>query len=247
MGNVTVQFLGSGDAFGSGGRHHTCFFVDSRPARFLIDCGPSSLVAMKAFGVDPSLVDIVLVTHLHGDHFGGLPFIIRETQMVSRRTRPLVIAGPVGLQERMRDVMEAFFPGSTRVEQTFRLEFMELRDEQPNTVGPLLVTPYRVVHTSGTEPRALRVECDGKVISYSGDTEWTPALIAVAEGADLFICEAYTFEKKVKNHMDYRTLLEHRGELGCRRLILTHMSDDMLKRLHTIDSESAEDGKRIVI
>ena len=101
--------------------------------------------------------------------------------------------------------------------------------------------------TSGSPAFALRVECDGKLIAYSGDTEWTGALANAARGADLFICEAYFFEKKVRYHLDYKTLMEHRQELGCRRLIVTHMSGDMLGRLEVLDVECADDGKEIVL
>jgi ribonuclease BN (tRNA processing enzyme) len=245
MNEMKVQFLGSGDAFGSGGRFQTCIYVSADGVRFLIDCGASSLIAMKRFGVDPSLINFILLTHLHGDHFGGIPFLVRETQIASLRTAPLVIAGPQGLEKRIRDAMEIFFPGSSR-KQSFPLEFIELVDERPNQIGPLSVTPYRVVHTAGTEPHALRVECGGKVIAYSGDTEWTSSLIEAARGCDLFISECYFFERKA-NHIDYKTLMQHRAELDCKRLVITHMSDDMLGRLNRIDVEPAEDGKIIAL
>src|SRR3972149_2362111 len=116
MSQVEILFLGSGDAFGSGGRFQTCFHVRAEATQFLIDCGASSLIAMKRFGVDPSSLDIILLSHLHGDHFGGLPFLILDAQF-SRRTRPLVIAGPPGVEARVRDAMEVLFPGSTRVER----------------------------------------------------------------------------------------------------------------------------------
>lgn len=239
--------MGSGDAFGSGGRLQTCIHVQSEESRFLVDCGASSLAAMKRFGVDPSQVDAVLITHLHGDHFGGLPFFVLDAQLISHRTRPLIVAGPPGLEFRVREAMEVLFPGSSRAEQRFPLEFFELTEGEAAEIGPLAVTPYAVVHPSGAPAYALRVEHAGKVISYSGDTEWTDALIQAARDADLFVCEAYFFEKKVKYHLDYRTLMDRRAELGCRRLVLTHMSDDMLGRLQEIGAEWAEDGKTIVL
>jgi ribonuclease BN (tRNA processing enzyme) len=246
MSQVEVQFLGSGDAFGSGGRFQTCFYVRAETTRFLIDCGTSSLIAMKRFGVDPSLVETILLSHLHGDHFGGLPFFVLDAQF-SHRTRPLVVAGPPGVETRVREAMEVLFPGSSQVQRKFAIKFVELKDRNKTTLGSLAVTPYGVVHPSGAPPYALRVECEGKVIGYSGDTEWTDALAAAAHGADLFICEAYFFEKKIKYHLDYRTLMEHRAQLGCHRLILTHMSDDMLRRLQDLDLEWAEDGKCVVL
>lgn len=93
MGSVFLQCLGSGDAFGSGGRFQTCYYVEAKSTRFLIDCGASAPIAMKRFDVDPGKIDIVLVSHLHGDHFAGIPFLIREAQMVSRRSRPLTQKG----------------------------------------------------------------------------------------------------------------------------------------------------------
>ena len=246
MSQVEILFLGSGDAFGSGGRFQTCFHVRAEATQFLIDCGASSLIAMKRFGVDPSSLDIILLSHLHGDHFGGLPFLILDAQF-SRRTRPLVIAGPPGVEARVRDAMEVLFPSSSAVQRKFIMQFAELAEGSETVLGPLSVIPYRVVHPSGAPSFALRVTCGGKVIGYSGDTEWTDTLVQAARGADLFICEAYVFEKKIKYHLDYRTLMDRRTQLGCRRLILTHMSDDMLQRLQGLDADWAEDGKRIVV
>ena len=247
MSQVEVHFLGSGDNFGSGGRFQTCIYVKSDTASFLIDCGASSLIAMRRFGVAPSLIDLILVTHLHGDHFGGVPFFILDAQLISRRTRPLVVAGPPGLAGRVYQAMEAFFPGLSQTQQRFAITFRELPEKIPTTIGSLTVTPYSVVHASGAPAYALRVECGGKVVTYSGDTEWTDSLIQAAHGADLFICEAYYFDKQMKYHLSYRTLMDHRTELGCRRVILTHMSEDMLQRLQGIDAEWADDGKRIIL
>ena len=241
---VRVRLLGSGDAFGSGGRFQACIAVDAGDQRLLMDCGASSLIAMRRFGVDPLAQDAVLITHLHGDHFGGLPFLLLDAQF-GRRTRPLTVAGPPGTETRVREAMEVLFPGSASVERKFAVSFVELRDRRPQAIGGCTVTPYQVVHASGAQPFALRLTVGDRVIAYSGDTEWTDALVDVAQGADLFICEAYFFDKRVKYHLDYRTLRAERERLGCRRLLLTHMSADMLGRLGEVDAECAEDGTAI--
>jgi ribonuclease BN (tRNA processing enzyme) len=212
----------------------------------LIDCGASSLIAMKRSAVHPSEVGWVLVSHLHVDHCGGVPFLILDGQF-SRRTRPLVIAGPPGLKDRIDAAMELGFPGSTHVTRRFTTELVELPERHTSQVGPALVTPFVVDHASGAPSYALRVEYGGKVIAYSGDTAWTEALVEAARGADLFICEAYFFEKKIKYHLDYQTLREHRKRLDCRQLILTHMSQDMLSRLNDVEFECAADGKIVVL
>jgi len=247
MSTVKLKFLGSGDLFGSGGRLQTCIYVTLDETRFLLDCGASSLIAMKRWGVNPAAIDAILITHLHGDHFGGLPFLLLEAQLISKRTNPLIIAGPPGLESRIQEAMEVLFPGSSQMRPKFALEFVELPEHTPIRIGSLVVTAYQVIHASGAPPYALRVECEDKIITYSGDTEWTDELLLAANGADLFICEAYFFDKRVKYHLDYQTLLAHRAELGCKRLILTHMSEDMLARLDNLELEYAEDGKEIVL
>jgi ribonuclease BN (tRNA processing enzyme) len=241
MARLQLQFLGSGDAFGSGGRFQTCLRLSGAEGSLLLDCGASSLVAMKRAGVDPGEIGWVCLTHLHGDHFGGLPFLVLDGQF-SRRARPLVVAGPPTVAERVSAAMEVFFPGSTRVTRSFALDFMELPPGQPVAVGPARVTAVPVEHASGAPSYAVRVEWDGRVVAYSGDTEWTESLLDVARGADLFVCEAYFFEKRVRYHLDYRTLAAQRSRLECRRLLLTHMSQDLLGRAAEVDIECAADG-----
>jgi ribonuclease BN (tRNA processing enzyme) len=240
-GPVTLRFLGSGDAFGSGGRFQTCMHLSGAGGAVLIDCGVSSLIAMKRDGVDPGDVDAVLLTHLHGDHFGGVPFLILDAQF-SRRVRPLLIAGPPGVRARMETTMEALFPGSTTVQRKFDVEFIELAERGAARVGPATVTAFPVVHASGAPPYALRVDYGGRIIAYSGDTEWAESLIEAARGADLFVCEAYTFDRPVKFHLDHRTIDAQARRLGARRIILTHMGRDMLAHEVEARFERAHDG-----
>ena len=133
------------------------------------------------------------------------------------------------------------------MERRFTLDFVEFEERVPRAVGPVVVTPYPVVHASGATPFALRVAWDGKVVTYSGDTEWTETLVEAARGADVFVCEAYTFDKRVKFHLDFATLREHRTRLDCRRVILTHMSADMLGRPHEPGFEYAADGLSVSV
>lgn len=246
MNYVTVRFLGSGDAFGSGGRFQTCILVTSGDGSTLIDCGASSLIAMKRFGVEPNAIDTVLLSHLHGDHFGGLPFLILDGQF-SRRARSLTIAGPPGVEARVRAAMEILFPGSSQTQQRFEVRFVELAVETETTIGPVRVTAFPAEHASGAPAFALRVGCDGRTIAYSGDTAWTDALCRAADDADLLICEAYYFDKRVPYHLDYQTLVDRRASLRCRRIVLTHMSADMLARLDEVHDECASDGLEIVV
>ncbi len=238
---VRLTFIGSGDAFASGGRFQACLLLDGGREPVLIDCGATSLVALRRAGVDPATLGWVAVSHLHGDHFAGLPFLILDGQFAGR-TRPLVIAGPPGARDRMERTFEALYPGATSAERPFQTSFIEFEGRAQCELGPALITPFEVRHGGGAPAYALRVQYGERVIAYSGDTEWTDNLIAVADSADLFVCECNFFDKRVPDHLDYRTLAAHRDELRCRRLIITHMQDDMLARLREADVEAASDG-----
>jgi ribonuclease BN (tRNA processing enzyme) len=239
---MQLRFVGCGDALGSGGRYNTCFHVTGEGVNFLIDCGASSLPALKRQGVVRDAIDLILITHFHGDHFAGLPFLLLDAQF-SRRTRPLVIAGPEGIETRLTQVMEALFQNSSRTKQRFELSVVALRPEQTRTFGAVNVTPYPVVHgESGGPFLGYRLEAEGRVIAYSADTEWTETLIPLGRDADLFITEAYYYDKIVKNHLSLKTLEAHLDEIRAKRLVLTHMSDDMLGRLDTLAYTAASDG-----
>src|SRR6516165_12547464 len=131
---MQLRFIGCGDAFGSGGRYNTCFHVTGEKANFLIDCGASSLPALKRNGISADEIDLVMITHFHGDHFGGLPFLMLDAQF-SRRTRPLVIAGPQGIERRLEQVMEALFENSSKREPRFDLKIVALTPEQTRHFG----------------------------------------------------------------------------------------------------------------
>jgi ribonuclease BN (tRNA processing enzyme) len=139
--------------------------------------------------------------------------------------------------------MEVMFEHSSRTKQKFDLSIVTLQPQQPHRFGEVNVTPYPVVHgASGGPFLGYRIEVKGRIIAYSADTEWTETLIPLARGADLFIAEAYTYDKNVKNHLSLSTLEAHLPEIKPKRLILTHMSDDMLSRLDSLHHLAASDG-----
>jgi len=241
-----IQFVGCGDAFGSGGRFNTCFHLVADGVSVLIDCGATSVVAMKRLGLDRNAIDTILFTHFHHDHFGGLPFFLLDAQLVAKRTRPLTLVGPPSLPDRYTTMMEAAFPGSSQMQWRFPLAFREFDIGAVNDLGPMRVTPFHVRHDDRAGPcLAHRIEIGSKVLTYSGDTEWTDALIEAARGADLFVCECYMRDKPWKGHLSLKVLQEKLPAIGAKRVILTHMSDDMLGDLADVPYETAEDGKTV--
>ncbi|UFZ02946.1 MBL fold metallo-hydrolase [Bradyrhizobium ontarionense] len=242
---MQLRFVGCGDAFGSGGRSNTCFHLTGARTNLLIDCGASSLPALKRLGIACNDVALILITHFHGDHFAGLPFLLLDAQF-SRRTRPLVIAGPAGIATRLTQVMEALLENSSTTPRRFELSVVAMEPEQPARFGDICVTPHAVVHGSAGGPfLGYRIETEGRIVAYTADTEWTESLIPLGRDADLLIAEAYTYDKPVKNHLSLAALEARLAEIRPKRLVLTHMSDDMLGRLDGIRHMTAHDGMMI--
>ena len=137
------------------------------------------------------------------------------------------------------------FPGSSQIERKFPIHVIELKPEVPWCFHEITVHSLAVIHPSGSPALAFRLEIDGKAIAYTGDTEWFDGLLQILKDADLLIAESYFYEKNIKYHLNYRTLMEQMPLLKPRKLLLTHMSREMLDRLAQIETKAAYDGLKI--
>lgn len=245
---MRVTIVGSGDAFGSGGRFNTCFHIQSALGTLLLDCGASSLIALKALGIDHTSVDGIILSHLHGDHFGALPFLLLNSQMLTRRERPLTIAGPPGTRARLDAALEVLFPKATQNKWHFAWNVIEIEPGQGAELLGHSVETVEVIHQSGAPSTSVRLYDGRTLLAYSGDTEWTDTLIAVARNADLFICECYGFAGHNRGHMSWEVLKPRLPDLAARQIMLTHMNPTMLARLDEVRAAGvliAEDGLTI--
>jgi ribonuclease BN (tRNA processing enzyme) len=242
---VRVTVLGSGDAFGSGGRLHSAYLVESETATFVLDCGPTILQSLKRTGRDPAALDFVVLSHLHGDHFGGVPFLFMEYLYESPRTRPFAVYGPAGVEPRVRALFSALYEKSASEPFAYSLRWTELRADTPETVRGVRILPFVVPHVSELVAFAYRVEVEGRVIVYSGDSAWTEKFVEQTRGADLFLCECSTYETRLDIHLSYPEIAARAADLGCRRLVLSHLGAEPLRRLPELSLECAVDGMTI--
>lgn len=240
-----VTILGSGDAFGAGGRLFGCYLVETREATFLLECGPTVLQGLKRAACDPARLDFVLVSHLHGDHFGGVPFLFMEYRYQTPRTRPLALYGPPGLCERTERLFAALYHRIADTASPFEAVFEAVRGGAAFRVRDVLVEPFAVSHVPELSCVGYRVTAEGKTICFSGDSAWSPELKAAAAGADLFLCECSTYETRLDIHVSYPEVAAEAAALGCRRILLTHLGDEVLARASSLGLECATDGMTI--
>lgn len=243
--SVRVTFLGTADAFNSGGRAHSAYWIEDPHGRFTIDFGPSTLMRCKALGLDPGALDGVFVTHLHGDHVGGLGVLLADLQWRARRTRPFVVAGPPGTMDRLRVLRASAYPSLLDKGLRFALQVVEWRVPGTVDVGARRVTAIRARHDPDSAATSFVVETAGRRLCFSGDTAWQTALADLAAGADVFVCECTELTPVTGGHVGLSDLQAHRASLSVRRLVLSHFSDETRAGAgdgRALDAIVADDG-----
>jgi ribonuclease BN (tRNA processing enzyme) len=234
--------LGCGDAFGSGGRLQSGYLFEAADRIFLLDCGPTTLLAMKKAGLDPSRLDVVLLSHLHGDHFGGLPFFFIEYLYRNPRSQPLEIAGPPGTETKVTELFRLMYGGGKVLNQLPPVSFHTLKADEPALIAGIEVLPFRVPHQTHEVSLGLAVRYEGKRILFSGDSAWTDLFIHHSQGVDLFLCECSFYDEPAGNHVSFAELQRNLPRLNCKRVLLTHLGDEMLARQGELAVALAEDG-----
>jgi ribonuclease BN (tRNA processing enzyme) len=245
---MRLTILGCGDAFSAGGRLPSCYLAEMGGASLLLECGPSVLAALKRAGRTTNDFRHIVISHLHGDHFGGLPFLLIDAIYPAQRTAPLTLIGPPGLELRFRLACEVFYPRVLDAAHTFPINFIELHGGVTHEIDGLdgvAITPYEVNHFSGSPSYALRFETRDKVFAFSGDAGWSENVIRAGRDADLYLLECYQFDMTLPMHLDYVTIARHFDEIGARQFVLTHMSEPMLASSGKVDKSRcslAQDG-----
>ncbi len=222
---MKLTIVGCGDAFNSYARAHTCFKLETAAANVIVDFGSSALLGWQKLNLATNDIDLIVISHLHGDHFGGLPFLLLECHYVSRRTRPLVLAGPPGFRNRLYMLMEALYAGDSHMKWHFPLEICELEVGVPARLCGLDVLTTEVRHGSGAPATAIRIADGDHVFAFSGDTGWTDKLVQVADGADLFLIECGgAAARQIDTHIDWPTLRQKAPDLRAKHKIITHLT-----------------------
>ena len=243
--SIDVTFLGSADAFNARGQCHACHLVRTPTAKALLDCGPTSLMALKRNGLSANDIDCVFLSHLHGDHFAGVPFLLLANIYDTPRERPFTVVGPPGTRARIDELYRILYSEISQRPLPYRFECIETSGGETIEINDFSVRGFRVPHQEKEVSLGLKVTNSGKTILYSGDTGWTEDLVEESSDTDLFICECCYFETRVDFHLDYPRIAENRARFGCKNLVLTHLGSEVAQRLDEIDCTVSTDGMNV--
>lgn len=239
---IRVVFLGTGDAFSAGGRNQAAILIQHPRVSLLLDCGSTTLAALNKYNVSTEAIDGVLLSHLHGDHFSGLPFLFLHYTYIDPRTKPLRILGPEGLEDRIKQLYSAMYPNDASSPLPYALDFTEMQLSQHYSVDILQIEPFRTQHQDNPPSFGFTLDLDGRRIVYTGDTGWTEELPVRANGADLFICECSFYDTHIDTHLDYATINERLRHCGHKKMVLTHLGREVLQQSRQLDLKLAYDG-----
>jgi ribonuclease BN (tRNA processing enzyme) len=237
-----LVFVGTSDAFGAGGRRQSAVFLRAPHGAVLIDCGGTTGSGLNALGIPRAEIDVILISHFHADHFAGVTQLLLASIWEDRRTRPLRIAGPRGIEARVLAAARALGHDFTERALPFPLLFQELAPGIEAEVGPVRVQSFETKHQPDACPHGFQIRAGRRQIVYSGDTGWFDELPKRAAGAELFVCEC-TFEHRGWDyHLSLEELAGHKGAFDCGRIVLTHLGAAMSARRGRCELETADDG-----
>lgn len=206
----------------------------------LLDCGATALLQMNRFHVDPDRVDRILITHFHGDHLSGLPFVLLHDQVIAHRSRPLDLLGPPGLKDALLHLMEGMYPG---FHFDFEIRFTELSDRLPVVIAGFTVLPLKMDH----RPESLGYRITGpggRAFAFSGDTRFNAGLGELYDGVDVGILELSLEEQPERGtgHVAFSELRDGRELLRAKRMFYSHLTDRLAELVEAEASRSSDFG-----
>jgi ribonuclease BN (tRNA processing enzyme) len=219
---LELTFLGTGSGFAPG-RYYSSFLLNDR---YLFDASPVVVPHLKKLDKDPRDIEVIFISHFHGDHYFGLPFLLLEYAELEHRTKDLTIVGPPGLQKRIEAATNLAFANVFRKrDRGYHLTFAEAKNERPGQAGGCSYTPYKLQHVPDLEAFGFRVTVGDRIVAYTGDTALCEALVPLADGADVLVCECSCWNESCGAiHMTPADVLSLRTRISpSTKFVLTHM------------------------
>ncbi len=228
---VEITFLGVGSATPAISGDHVALLVRAGTLKALVDAGPTVMAQLGRQGVTADDIDVLLVTHAHGDHVLGWPMLLF-------RQRPLVVVAAPETQRVLRELAWLVYP-ELQEPMADRLTFVDLGPGGEWRVGPLRVRSAATCHSAASQ--AYRFDCEevGRALTYSGDTGPCDEVAGLAQGCDLLIHEATYLhvQEPMYGHSTAGQAAQIAAAAGCGALALVHRDREQPEALDLYEAE----------
>jgi ribonuclease BN (tRNA processing enzyme) len=220
---MDVSFLGSGNAFASGGRYWSSFIVDKK---YQFDCPPTMLPQLKRLNVALEDIEVIFISHFHGDHFVGLPFLLLEYTYMTERTKDLIIVGPPNCEAILEDFANRVYPNIIRP-GGYKRVYIDGDPTRDQRAGDLTFRAFPMNHVKkdGLHALGYRVQIGDKTIAYTGDTMFCEEAVQLGDGADVYVVDCTYPEGCGPEHMGLDDVKVIRDRITPETtMVLTHLS-----------------------
>ena len=231
---MKLTVIGSADAFNSAGRGHSCYVLESEGLGMLmVDFGPTALAGLRRAKIRPSELSAVALTHLHGDHAAGLPFLLIDALFNDPRSEPLPLLGPPRTRQTLDALVDAMYPDVKSDLARLSLEIREFAPGDESALAGYVVRAFAADHMKAPhQPLCLRItDPAGASVAFSGDTRLCPGLFEAADGVDLLVAECTRLAPPAGSHCTWQEWQEAFGRVRARAVLFTHLGADVRERL----------------
>ena len=213
-----ITILGSSNAVAKLGQENTHLFIDTPDRKIMVDCGDNPMAKLTAIGTSINEITDLVLTHFHADHLGSLPLLIMD-MWLEKRQMPLTIHGLEYTLDRAKRLLELF--NWQNWQNMFQVEFNVIAESGSQgfiTGKDVTVSALSVLHLVPTI--GLRFEFkNGRVVTYSCDTEPCDNLFRLAQNADVLMQEA---AGESKGHTSAKQAGEIATKCHVKKLALIH-------------------------
>lgn len=228
-----LTVVGSSDAFNAAGRRHSCYLLEGDGfGPIMVDFGATALYGLRQLGREPTEIAAFAITHLHGDHVAGVPFLVIDGMFHAVRSGELKVLGPVGVEERIMRYVNVAYGDVMDRPMPFSWDVSELLPGEEAALAGARVEGFAAEHMDPPErPLCLRFTLpSGKVVAFSGDTMMCDQLLAAGEDADLLVAECSGLAPPIGRHCTWEDWKKVMPTLSARRLLLTHLGAAVRER-----------------